>query len=198
MTNVLTNPASEKRSLSDFQFEEVTHQALRRQVYPHLFPRIFHWVTDDMVIRWRYNKEADLDLGVDRIAVVPSVNPAFAAGISFAISERARRPDAMKYADVTFRRWWPRANKPSEVHKTCADYNVYAVYDEHRNTVLKAVVTNMLTVRHALADGSLPWSPGSNRAPGDSTFIAVRERDLAKVGAVVYRYDPTDLAMPLW
>lgn len=165
-------------SEANMAFTKRAHEAAQVQFYPGVF-RDAELSFEDTV-----GTVKDLEYAIDcRVAVAVD---GLRAPIYFAIQERWRRPEDMRYGDITITEWNHASQQPSELHKLGAQLFVYGFYDEHADQIVVAVAVNVATVLWRLAIRDLGWK---RQRRVDQTFLGFGLRDLADAGAVIHHYD---------
>lgn len=169
-----------KTTFSEHQmaFTKRAHRAAQQQFYPLMFPDLPITFEDTVATT------KDLEYAIDcKVAVTV---PDLRAPLTFSVQERWRRPDGMRFGDVTITEWNLPSNQPSELHKLGAQLFVYGFYDELSEQVVLAVAVDVVTVLYRLALRRLKWTRESRV---DQTFLGFSYRDLETIGAVVFRVD---------
>lgn len=165
-------------SEANMAFTKRAHLAAQAQFYPGVF-REASIAFEDTVGTTR-----DLEYAIDcRLAVTVD---GLKAPIYFAVQERWRRPEDMRYGDITITEWNHASGQPSELHKLGAQLFVYGFYEESADQIVVAVAINVATVLWRLAVRDLDWK---RQRRVDQTFLGFSLRDLVDVGAVIHHYD---------
>lgn len=165
-------------SAQRMDFTKRAHLAAEEQFYAAMFPG------RPVAFEDTVGTVRDLDYAIDcQLAV--SV-PGLRAPLRFAVQERWREPDALRFGDITVTEWNSASAQPSELHKLGAHVFVYGFYDEPADQILLGVAVDVLTVLHALALGRITYRRQSRL---DQTFLGFGIRDLRQLGAVVFELD---------
>lgn len=134
---------------------------------------------------------ADLEYAIDcQVAVTVD---GLRAPIRFAVQERWREPEAMRWGDITITEWNQASNEPSELHKLGAQLFVYGFYDKATDHVVLAVAIDVAKVLYALALGKLAYRRQSRL---DQSFLGFSFQDIGAAGAVIFDIDYRPQANP--
>lgn len=160
------------------EYTKRAHTAARVQFYQPMF-RDLTIAFEDTV-----GTVQDLSYAIDCQLAVST--PGLKAPLRFAVQERWRKPDAMRFGDITITEWNRASGQPSELHKLGAHLFVYGFYDEQLDRILLAVAVDVPAVLLALARGDLGYRRDSRI---DQTFLGLGIRDLRRIGAVLFDVD---------
>jgi hypothetical protein len=159
-------------------FTKRAHAAAQGQFYAPMFAGLAVGFEDTV------GTVRDLDYAIDcQLAVTVE---GLRAPLRFAVQERWRRPQDMRYGDVTITEWNDASGQPSELHKLGAQLFVYGFYDEDADRVVFAAAVDVLAVLYRLALRQLRWV---RQRRIDQTFLGFGFKDLKTIGAVVFSLD---------
>lgn len=159
-------------------FTKRAHIAAREQFYAPMFDGLpLSFEDTGSTIR-------DLDYAVDCIVAVTVEG--LRAPLRFAVQERWREPEFMRYPDITITEWNLPTAQPSELHKFGAHVFVYGFYDSAEDRIVAAVAVDVLVLLRELACGRVTYTRNSRV---DQTFVAFKVGDLRRIGAVVFGID---------
>lgn len=162
-------------------FTKRAHLAAQQQFYAPMFPGL-PLAFEDTVDTVR-----DLGYAVDCIAAVTVGD--LRAPLRFAVQERWREPEFMRFGDITVTEWNLPSARPSELHKLGAHLFVYGFYDSTQDRIVAGVAVDVVVLLRALALGEVRYT---RRTRVDQTFLAFDVRKLRSVGAVVFSVDNRD------
>ena len=128
----MTTPYSENNQL----FSDEAHLAAQNSIYPILFnvPRKLLRFTTTSLSVGEKEKILDGEMAIDRLVSVK--NQWFKAEIEFTIQERFRKPEFLKYQDVTITEWNQETNVKSELFKLNAGIFLYGYFDRESKNFL--------------------------------------------------------------
>src|SRR5690606_949221 len=110
----------------------------------------------------------------------------FRTPIRISVQERFRKPEDMRYGDVTITEWNLATQRPSELHKLDAQLFVYGFYDDHRDQIVFATAIDVLRMQWMLCRGEIEYS---RRSRIDQHFIGLPFKRLKDLGASLFTHD---------
>lgn len=171
-------------------FTDRAHMAARNLIYPRILGVPQKYITYD---RDQFNDSErgrilDGQLGIDLI--VRQEVPGLRTALPYSVQERFRRMKFRGYQDVTITSWNNASDMPSELHKMCCDWFVYAYFDEH--DFWDVTVMDVHKFKNALRRGDLGYTTGKNKKQQD--FLCFKINELRSAGVLAPLYDWSDIA----
>jgi len=167
------------------KFSEIAHKAARKQIYPLIFKTHNLEFEDTLLQTSDRGRILDGEMGVDRIVEV-SVKTLHAP-LVFTVQERFRRPEFVKYKDLTITEWNHASNLPSELYKINAGIFLYGYYDENEKRFIDAIAINVTDLLLVIAREKIYFTPKLNKK--QQSFLAFSFASLKKSGVVVFWLD---------
>lgn len=99
-------------------------------------------------------------------------------------------PEYRKFQDVTITEWNNVSNKPSELHKMCCDWIVYAYFDEYE--FYDETPVDAHAFKDRLRRGELAYKRNENKK--GQHFLCFKFGDLRNAGVVMPLHDWADVA----
>lgn len=169
-------------------FTDKCHMIAQEKFYPVVFNTTQDKIESVDTSLSKGEKEQILDgqMAVDRILHVTVFD--LMQPLEFTIQERFRRPEYLKWQDVTITEWNRNSNLPSELYKLNAGMFVYGyANDAYKPTdLLQAYAVNTTKVLHLIATGGIKYNRQIN--PKNQYFIGIRIDELRKTGCMIAEY----------
>jgi hypothetical protein len=166
-------------------FSDRAHEAAQDLLYPAIFntERFNLEFESTMLNDGDHNTLLDGQMGIDRLVKVTVKS--LPAPIEFAIQERFRRPEFMRYQDLTVTEWNHSSNLPSELYKIKAGLFLYGYYDEIKHLFGDAICVNVEGLKYALVTSNIIYE--RRRNPKRQSFLCFKFTHLTQAGIVIYR-----------
>lgn len=173
------------------KYSDACHNLARDLVYPKLFkvaPDCITYEQDTLLGESSRGQILDGEMGVDRI--VHCKVRGLTGELVFTIQERFRRPEFVKWQDLTVTEWNHATNLPSELSKINAGIFIYG-YGNHSDTdkvtdFVEVLAINTTSLLYLLAIGGMTYKRGRNKKL--QSFLAFGFKELFSKRLVLYKY----------
>lgn len=165
-------------------FSDKAHESAQKQIYPKVFKVPFEnlsFETTSLETSPR-NEIMDGEMAIDRIVKVKI--KCFRQALQFTIQERFRRPEHLKWKDITITEWNNNSNLPSELYKISSGLFVYGYYDLNTDNFIDVIVISVPTLLYNFVTDNLKYDKRKNKKNQD--FIGIKFNDLDKSGCTLF------------
>lgn len=178
-------------------FTDKCHLIAQEKFYPVVFNATKDKIefVDTSLSKGEKEQILDGQMAVDRILHVTVAN--LKQPLEFTVQERFRRPENVKWQDVTITEWNCNSNLPSELYKLNAGMFVYG-YANHSidpTDLIEAYAIDTTKVLHLIATGKIGYIRKPN--PKNQIFIGLKISELRRTGCVIVEYHGNTTAQQL-